>query len=116
MDRDVLVHNTTVDGCIGKAMSYLERRGSNVKSPPDESIVGRNPSAVCISLATVRNSFHCTCKQTISVHRQERKGTIVCPLLTAASRSWEGVRWDVSGFVRLFLILTKNRFLTENVR
>jgi len=26
------------------------------------------------------------------------------------------VCWDVSGFVRSFLILTKNRFLTENVR
>ena len=26
------------------------------------------------------------------------------------------ITWDVSGFVRLFLILMKNNFLTENLR
>jgi len=28
----------------------------------------------------------------------------------------ERIVWDVSGFVRLFLILTKNKFLTSNLR
>ena len=36
--------------------------------------------------------------------------------LLPSTESYHCQPWDVSGFVRLFLILTKNKFLTENVR